>query len=255
MNTPEITLLITHYNRSDSLERLLKAFRDLGCSFGGIVVSDDASKPEHIEKLKALADKYALKLVTASVNKGLGNNLNKGQDAVKTPYTLYVQEDFWPTPKFPERLETALSILKERPDLDIARLYAHKPYPYRKSYRDGFSEMLFRVLRPGTAKFFFYSDTPHLRRSSFFDRFGRYAEGLPAIKGEKRMVMSVLQSKGRAVECDVSDIFVHENSEAEPSTQDYSAFFRIKSMFPEPLFDTIWTAKLTAELLLRRYRD
>ena len=33
---------------------------------------------------------------------GLGNNINKGQDAVKTPLTLYVQEDFTPAAIFPE---------------------------------------------------------------------------------------------------------------------------------------------------------
>ena len=51
---PQITLLITHYNRSSSLERLLSTVKMLGLSFGDIVVSDDGSKPEHQEKLQFL---------------------------------------------------------------------------------------------------------------------------------------------------------------------------------------------------------
>jgi GT2 family glycosyltransferase len=51
---PTITLLVTHYNRSKSLERLLTAFADLDVAFGDIVVSDDGSKPEHLNALRAL---------------------------------------------------------------------------------------------------------------------------------------------------------------------------------------------------------
>src|SRR5581483_5614559 len=91
---PSVTLLITHYNRSSSLERLLAHFRQLGCTFGEIIVADDASKPEHIDKIKSLQPLYLFRLLTVPQNGGLGRNLNRGQDAVKTPYTLYVQEDF-----------------------------------------------------------------------------------------------------------------------------------------------------------------
>lgn len=46
---PEVTLVITHYNRSTSLERLLQSIKDLKCSFNEIIVSDDGSKLEHLE--------------------------------------------------------------------------------------------------------------------------------------------------------------------------------------------------------------
>ena len=81
---PEVTLLITHYNRSLSLERLLAN----------------------------LQKRFEFELVTATTNGGLGNNINKGQDAVATPYTLYVQEDFEPTELFPSKLEDALTFLQ-----------------------------------------------------------------------------------------------------------------------------------------------
>src|SRR5581483_2813921 len=93
---PGVTLLITVYNRSRSLERLLAAFKQLHCRFDDIVVSDDGSSPEHISRIKALQSVYPFRLITAPKNGGLGQNINKGQDAISTPYTLYVQEDFVP---------------------------------------------------------------------------------------------------------------------------------------------------------------
>ena len=120
-----ITLLVTHYNRSASLERLLKAFAEQEIIFGDIVVSDDGSKPEHLDRLKLLQKTYPFRLISTPVNKGLGNNINKGQDAVDTPYTLYVQEDFDPFPGYKKHLQDALSIADERTDIDMIRFYAY----------------------------------------------------------------------------------------------------------------------------------
>ncbi len=50
-----VTLLVTHYNRWKSLERLLTTLNELKCRFEDIVVSDDASKPEVQEQLKGVA--------------------------------------------------------------------------------------------------------------------------------------------------------------------------------------------------------
>jgi hypothetical protein len=232
---------------------LLKTLKEMDCSFGGIVVSDDASKLEHLRRLEELRDTYGYRLVTTPVNRGLGNNLNKGQDAVTTPYTLHVQEDLTPTAVFPRAFPDALAILKERPDLDVVRMHQYSPYPYTTPYKNGFSEMTFGLAKPGSAKFFYYSDHPHLRRTSFFEKFGRYAEGIRAIKTEKCMVMSFLQAGGKAVIRDANDMFVHDN-EVEPSTQDYSAFFRIRRRIPAPIFDLVWTARLTAQFLVKPYR-
>lgn len=214
-----ITLLVTHYNRSSSLERLLQSFKDLNCRFEAIVVSDDGSKPEHLNRLKELQNIYSFNLVTTPVNKGLGNNINKGQDAVTTPYTLYVQEDFVPKELFPEKLSNALVFLEERNDFDLVRFYAYFKYPYLKPYKNGFSEMIFKIWYLGYKKFYYYSDHPHLRRSSFFERFGRYPEGLKVEVTEYKMMMSVLKHKGKALFYeDYQGLFDQKNSSAEPST-------------------------------------
>lgn len=216
---PAITLLVTHYNRSASLERLLKSFQDLNCHFGDIVVSDDGSQSEHIAILKDLATKYSFRLITTSKNKGLGNNINKGQDAVTTPLTLYVQEDFIPQTIFPEKLQNAVAFMDKRSELDMVRFYAYFKYPYLKPISNGFSEMLFPVISTGYKKFYQYSDHPHLRRTSFLEKFGRYPEGVKGDVTEYRMMMRFLQRKGKSVFYEnFNDLFEQKNSSDEPST-------------------------------------
>ncbi len=68
MHFPDITLLITHYNRSSSLERLLAAMQRTQCSFGEIIVSDDGSKPEYQEQLEGY---------TAGISIQTGRNAGK----------------------------------------------------------------------------------------------------------------------------------------------------------------------------------
>jgi len=227
-----ITLLITHYNRSQSLERLLQAFNRQEIVFGDIVVSDDGSKPEHLDRLKAIQSTYNFQLITTPKNKGLGNNINKGQDAVKTPYTLYVQEDFDPLPGYAKHLEDALGIMEERADIDMARFYAYFKYPYLKPCRDGFSEMMFSVWKPGYRKFHVYSDHPHLRRSTFFTKFGRYPEGLKGDRTEFLMAISFLKNKGKAMFYeDFKGLFDQLNSSDEPSTMKRSDLRQSSNLF------------------------
>ncbi|MCC8407401.1 glycosyltransferase [Mucilaginibacter sp. UR6-1] len=227
-----ITLLVTHYNRSQSLQRLLQAFANQNINFADIVVSDDGSRPEHLDKLRELAITYNFRLITTPKNRGLGNNINKGQDAVQTPYTLYVQEDFDPFPGYAEHLQDALDLLNERPELDMARFYAYFKYPYLKPLRKGFSEMMFSVWKLGYRKFHVYSDHPHLRRTSFFSKFGRYAEGLKGDRTEFLMAISFLKNKGKAVFYeDFKGLFDQVNPDDEPSTMTRSDFRQSSNPF------------------------
>jgi len=216
-----VTLLVTHYNRSSSLERLLRSYKELNCRFEAVVVSDDGSKPEHQAVLKELQAQYGFELVTTPQNKGLGNNLNKGQDAVKTPYTLYVQEDFVPKPAFKQHFADALAIMQQEQDLDIVRFYAYFKYSYLQPYKKGFSRMIFKVEPWYTdhLKFYVYSDHPHLRRSNFFEKFGRYVEGKKGDTTEFSMCISFIRNKGKGLFFDnCYDIFDQRNTSDEPST-------------------------------------
>lgn len=215
----EVTLLITHYNRSLSLENLLKAFKRLKCSFEDIVVSDDASKPEHLERIRLLQKDFSFRLITSPDNGGLGHNLNKGQDAVQTPYTLYIQEDFEPQDEFPSKLKYSLEEMNKRQDIDIVRYYSYLKYPYLKPYEEGFSEMYIYPFARNYKKIYYYSDHPHLRRSSFFQKFGRYSEGIIGDKCEYKMCISFIRNNGKGLFYnDFQSLFHQKNSSEEPST-------------------------------------
>lgn len=223
----EVTLLITHYNRSASLQRELRAFESLSLKFGEVVVADDGSDSRHLSKILELQQRFDFRLITSDQNRGLGHNINKGQDAVVTPYTLYVQEDFVPTQSFPSIMENALAMLKEDHDLDIIRFFSYFPYPYTRPFRKGFLEMLFNPAPwfRNHLKFYVYSDSPHLRRSDFLQKFGRYAEGLPGDKTELSMALTFLKKRGRGlIYNDVNASFEHLNSPDEPSTMGRSSW-------------------------------
>ena len=217
----DVTLLVTHYNRSGSLERLLDEFKKLNCKFDDIVVSDDGSEEKHLDAVRSFKAQFGFRLITTPLNRGLGNNINKGQDAVNTSYTLYVQEDFIPGEHFPAKFEKALVYMNERSDLDMVRFYAYFKYPFLKSVDNDFSEMLFNAWPWywGYRKFYYYSDHPHLRRSNFFERFGKYAEGLKGDVTQYKMMMSLLKKKSKSLFYEhFHGLFEQVNSDAEPST-------------------------------------
>lgn len=254
-----VTLLVTHYNRIKSLERLLNAFKTLNVTFGDIVVSDDGSKPEVVERLKQLQQTINFNLITTPKNKGLGNNINKGQDAVKTPYTLYVQEDFEPTAIFAGHFKDALQFIEEDNELDIVRFYAYFKYPYTKSYGKGFSEMIYKPYPwyNNHLKFYIYSDHPHLRRSNFFNKFGRYREGAKGDLTEYSMAISFIRKKGKGILFDnFTKLFYQKNSPDEPSTMGRSSWRESKNVLAlaaRSVYLQFKLLKCTADVLFKRY--
>jgi len=225
-----VTLLITHYNRSSSLERLLNSFESLNCRFDEIVVSDDGSNKEQLAHISNLQQRFSFRLIGAETNQGLGHNLNKGQQAVRSPLTLYVQEDFIPTPLFPENFQNAITLFDEDAKLDVVRFYAYFAYPYLKPIKFGYSEMLIEPWQLNYKKIYAYSDHPHLRRSTFLERFGKYAEGIKGDRTEYRMCVSFIQNHGKGVFFnDFSSLFKQVNSEDEPSTMQRSNLTQSKN--------------------------
>ncbi|RAJ22852.1 glycosyltransferase [Pedobacter cryoconitis] len=228
MNTPyhftSVTLLITHYNRCKSLERLLKAFKKLDCNFGDIVISDDGSEKSQLQYIEKLQQEYTFRLITSPINKGLGNNINKGQDSVQTEYTLYIQEDFVPKATFPEHFADALQIMEQDKKWDMITLYSYSPYPYMTPYKLGFSEKVFH-LSPwytNNLKFYLYGDHPHLRKSTFLKDFGRYPEGLNGDQTEMQMSFAFIKNKGKCLLYDDHyGLLTQENSVEEPSTANF----------------------------------
>lgn len=255
----DITLLITHYNRSASLERLLQTFIDQQIRFGDIVVSDDGSKSEHLDRLNILKDKFNFRLITTPVNRGLGNNINKGQDAVKTLLTLYVQEDFEPKDAFLEHFKDAVTFMITDQSIDIIRFYAYFSYPYLKAYDKGYSEMLFKpgFLANNHLKFYVYSDHPHLRRSNFAQKFGRYPEGVKGDLTEFRMALAFVQKKGKGLFYNnFNDLFFQKNSSDEPSTMGRASWRESRStaaLAVRSAYLQFKLAKWTYEYFFKKY--
>lgn len=256
----EVTLLITHYNRSESLKRLLEAFQELRCEFEEIIVSDDCSQEKHLAVLSELKKTYNFRLITSPTNKGMGNNINKGQDAVRTKYTLYIQEDFIPKPPFPLHFANALKIMEDDEKWDLITFYSTIPYPYLKPYKFGFSEKIFSLAPwySNHLKFYLYGDNPLLRRSTFFEKFGRYPEGINGDKTEMNMSLAFIKAKGKALFFDDHySLLDHQNSEHEPSTASFRQDWR-QSKSPLILF-VRWFylrykfMKLNYQLLTRKF--
>lgn len=196
---PGVTLLITHHNKSASLERLLSAFKKLQCRFDNIVVSDDASENEHLARVKDLQLHHNFRLVTAHKSNGLGACINMGQTAVDTSFTFYLQEDFVPTPKCPQNLQHALNMLITYPYFDYIRLWSKFRYPVLLPFYMGFSETVYNKWSMNPLKYLLYTNEPQLRRSNFFDRFGKYQEGIVSDESEYRMSISFIQKKGKGL--------------------------------------------------------
>jgi glycosyltransferase involved in cell wall biosynthesis len=250
----DVSLLITHYNRSLSLERLLNSFQSINCSFGEIVVSNDGGSAEHQAKLFELQQIHNFSLITTPNNKGLGNNLNKGQDAVSLPYTLYVQEDFVPAADFGQHFTHAVEIINERTEIDIVRFYAYFEYPYLKPYKNGFSEMVFKFWNAGYKKYYYYSDHPHLRRSDFLKKFGRYAEGVKGDVTEYNMMMSFLQKKGKGMfYVAFKSLFEQENTSEEPSTMKRNIWRESNSPFIKILREAYRHVKFRYDYLYGKF--
>lgn len=218
---PQMTLLVTHFNRTASLERLLGTLRRHGMSFAEIIVSDGGSKAEHLDKVKALQGEYDFTLLTTEVNYGLGNSINVGQDAAKTPYILYIQEDFVPKAALAEAIADGLEIMESESQWDIVRFYSFPwgKFPYLKPYKKGFCKMIFSLAPWYTShhKFYVYSDHPHIKRKTFPEKFGRYIETLNGDVTEMGMCRTFLKKNGHGLYYENSkNLFEHENTTEEP---------------------------------------
>src|SRR5690606_37431706 len=104
--------------------------------------------------------------------------------------------DFIPTNNFLDKFRKALDIMETDAAIDLVRFYSYCPYPYVKPPdKFGFSVMYLPALGYKHKKIYQYSDHPHLRRSDFLSKFGRYKEGIAGDRTEYAMCISFLQNK------------------------------------------------------------
>src|SRR5690606_37742624 len=76
------------------------------------------------------------------------------------------------------------------------------------------------------------SDHPHLRRTSFLEKFGKYKEGIKSDKTEYQMCISFLKNKGKAIiHRDFQSLLKQENTLLEPSTVQRANWRQSKNPF------------------------
>src|SRR5690606_28964104 len=95
---------------------------------------------------------------------------------------------------------------------------------YLKTYKMGFSEKIFHKnpFYMNSLKFYLYGDHPHLRRSTFLTKFGRYSEGINGDKTEMNMSMSFIKKNGKSLFYDnLHSLLLQVNSKDEPSTASF----------------------------------
>jgi glycosyltransferase involved in cell wall biosynthesis len=181
-NDVDVSILFITYNRSDLLEIAFRSIRermDFGDLRVELVVSDDASDPAHLSRVRSLPfDTYLL----SETNQGLGANTNKGIAGTQGRYILQIQDDF----EFVgdrALLFAALQVIQEDPDVGIVQLTNETPdVPHETRFlvdgtrylvfeNDGIPQLQDSGARP-------YSDRPHLKRRQFYEDVGPYKEGL-----------------------------------------------------------------------------
>jgi len=246
------SLLITHYNRSESLGILLQRIEDLQIKFFEIIVSDDCSNNLHLQQLKNLQKRIPFTLLTTPKNKGLGASLNTLHNHATSDYLLYVQEDFVPGKALAPVLDKGHKLLHNHPQWDLIRFYAFPwaQFPYQKKFKDGFNELIFSLspLYASHLKFFVYSDHPHLVRKSFTQKFGAYKENVRPDVAEQTMCRSFLKNNGKALFYEQNQtLFEHENTEEEPGYQRNKSSLSIKLKNFKPVYWTYLKFKLIRE--------
>ena len=175
-----ISFLITHYNRPTQLYRCLETIQDIRTSDDEIIVSDDGSSEESIEKIKNFSFD---RLVTSSHNTGLASNINRGINACNGEYILYCQEDFVLQKGLVNQIKYFMDIL-DSGKLDMVRLKTYLTFPEYKNVNSNIDELPLFTLKNFFKNCHRYSDHPFIVKNVFFDRFGYYMENTSGGYGE-----------------------------------------------------------------------
>ncbi|WP_179315813.1 glycosyltransferase family 2 protein [Winogradskyella undariae] len=189
-----LSILITHYNRSDALKQCIQAVRSIEWSMlFEIVVSDDGSEEEHLNSIKKI---HGIRIIFAEENEGLAANINKGIKACKGDYLLYCQEDFLIKPDLENILKECYGLLnKDR--LDMIRFRANYHFPKLNPlslHVGGIPKFSWKNFHYNA---FQYSDNIFLTTPAFFEQNKFYLEDTNGDYGETEYAIRVFKSSLR----------------------------------------------------------
>ena len=188
-----ISFLITHYNRSDDLEYCVKSILDLNLTNYEIIVSDDGSDLEHVEKIKSFRID---KLLLWDQNQGLASNLNKGIAFCEGNYLIYCQEDF----KLDHNLKTIINecmSLLCTDDVDLIRFTSNFKFKNLYSLTENISIIPKFSWKNILTNYYQYSDHPFITTKMFFEKYGYYMENTSGRYGEMEYAIRIFKSHAK----------------------------------------------------------
>jgi GT2 family glycosyltransferase len=176
---PLISVVLVTYKRIDLLRQTVRTFLETTTYPRDrleLIVCDDASPAAIQEQMRQLpCDVFLL----AEKNGGMGRNTNKGFSAARGDYIFHLQDD-WKTIGRGDFLEAGLELLAERPDVGMVRFWRHFDGPYETHVcASGRRAHIYRNVNHAELGQYVYSDRPCLKRRSFHETLGPFAEHLP----------------------------------------------------------------------------
>ncbi|WP_417558566.1 glycosyltransferase family 2 protein [Mesoflavibacter zeaxanthinifaciens] len=228
-----LSILITHYGRPDSIVECLERIRALDLSMPfEIIVSDDGSDSKTQQFLKTLKIDT---LLLSEENKGLASNLNKGLNACRGNYILYIQEDFLVQENFVDVIEESFNLLKDG-TLDMIRYCAN----YRFKHLIPITKNINKIPRFSLQNFnintFQYSDNPFMTTPSFFARFGYFLEDTSGGYGETEYAIRILNSSAKI---GITNIYYFKHAANVASVMDVDTN-KIKSKKRKGIKKKVW---------------
>jgi len=240
-----ISILITHYNRPEVLEKCISSLRKL--AWGSIpieiVVSDDASKEITQRFIKKLPID---KLIISPVNKGLTSNINTGIRNCSGKYILYCQEDFIPKMELVERLPEIIKVL-DSGMADMVRLKANYKFPKLLKLTENIKLIPKFSWQNFYLNTFQYSDHPFIVNKSFFNTYGYYLENTSGAYGENEYAIRIMKSNARIA---IVNSYLFTSNSVAVSVIEKTEFRKKRTLFKKiKLYKFIRAVRLHLEYL------
>ena len=172
MEAKRVSVIIPSYNHSKFIEECIVSVFNQTYSNIEVIVIDDGSSDGSDELLRQLSFKYPFNLILKH-NEGVCATLNRGIKIAKGDFITFIaSDDFMP----PERLEQQVSLLQNKPEIDviagtIAVVDDHSKILSHKSSRG----LGFVTLDQMFKKNIVFAPTAMFRKETF-QKFGIYNE-------------------------------------------------------------------------------
>ena len=113
----KVTIIIPTYNRAKSVCRSVSSVLDQTFTDFEIIIIDDASTDDTVERLKEFGDR--IRVIRHPENKGVSAARNSGLIKAKGEYiALLDSDDYW----MPNKLQVQVAFFKENPDAVISQV-------------------------------------------------------------------------------------------------------------------------------------